>query len=379
MKITLGIDASRNRSGGAQTHLVGFISAISKTKSNFKEIHVWSYGALLKLVPDYPWLIKHYTSDLEKSLYRQLWWQATQLKKELINCKCDILFTTDASSFCRFSPAVVMSQDMLSYEPGVMKYFGYGIARLRLIVILFVQNFAFRHANGVIFLTKYAGDVIQSSCGHLDNVDYIPHGVSQTFKEISHYKVWPSNNTEPIRCLYVSPVLVFKHQWNVVKAIEKLRKKGYDISLDLIGGGTRKSLKKLKKQILLSDPNGLFINYHGPVEQNKLPNYIAQTDIYIFASSCENLPITLLEGMAVGAPIACSDRGPMPEVLKDGGVYFDPEDILSITTSINEIILDSELRNFLSERSKAISNEFSWENNSRQTLSFIEKTYLNQG
>ena len=35
------------------------------------------------------------------------------------------------------------------------------------------------------------------------------------------------------------------------------------------------------------------------------------------------MPNTLVEAMASGLPIACSDRGPMPEVLGDGGVLFD--------------------------------------------------------
>ena len=50
-----------------------------------------------------------------------------------------------------------------------------------------------------------------------------------------------------------------------------------------------------------------------------MPEYLSKSNIFIFASSCENMPITLIEGMASGLPIACSDRGPMPEVLQDGG------------------------------------------------------------
>ena len=50
----------------------------------------------------------------------------------------------------------------------------------------------------------------------------------------------------------------------------------------------------------------------------------------IFASSCESSSCVLIENMASGLPIACSNRGPMPEVLKDGGVYFDPEKPIDI-------------------------------------------------
>jgi hypothetical protein len=46
---------------------------------------------------------------------------------------------------------VVLSQDMLSYEPDLMRYFGYGFARLRLLLILVLRNFTFRRSAGVIF------------------------------------------------------------------------------------------------------------------------------------------------------------------------------------------------------------------------------------
>ena len=373
--IILGIDASRNRSGGAKAHLIGFLSSINFSKCNIKQVHLWAFDELLNSIPDFPWLVKHYTVDLKKSIYRQLWWQAVDLKKEVKHYKCDILFTTDASSLCRFSPMIIMSQDMLSYEPGIMKIFGYGLARLRLIIILFVQNFAFRHADGVIFLTNYASRVIQKSCGKLRKVKIIPHGVDLEFKKIINQN-WPSKKNEIIRCLYVSPVWPFKNQINVVKAIEKLRNQGNLISLDLIGGGSKESIKKLKKQISLSDPEELFIKYHGSLQHDQIPKYIARANIFVFASSCENLPVTLLEAMAVGLPIACSDRGPMPEVLGEGGLYFDPDDVISITTSINEIIHKGDLRVKLMVKAKIISNEFTWDNNSSKTISFIEKTLL---
>ena len=59
-------------------------------------------------------------------------WQAVRLTDEVKQADCDILFTADASTLCRFKPQVVFSQDMLSYEPGVMRQFGWGKARLRL-------------------------------------------------------------------------------------------------------------------------------------------------------------------------------------------------------------------------------------------------------
>ena len=99
----------------------------------------------------------------------------------------------------------------------------------------------------------------------------------------------------------------------------------------------------------------------GHIKQRDLPKSVSRSDIFIFASSCENMPNTLVEGMAIGMPIACSDRGPMPEILEDGGVYFDPEDEVSISKCIEKIITDREIREKIAARAKILSKKYSWE------------------
>jgi hypothetical protein len=219
----LGIDASRNRSGGAKAHLRGILTEGHPLKYGIQKVHLWAFQSLLDYIPDQPWLVKHSPKELEQSLFTQLLWQATRLHSEITANGCDILFTTDASTLCRFSPMIVLSQDMLSYEPGVMKYFGYTKARLRLLAILLVQNLAFRFANGVIFLTKYASNTIQNSCGHLPRVACIPHGVGNNFKHAQTLMGWPETGERSIRALYVSNTEMYKHQWVVVRAIAALR------------------------------------------------------------------------------------------------------------------------------------------------------------
>ena len=95
-------------------------------------VHVWSYRALLDGLPDEPWLIKHNPPELEQSLLRQVWWQFWRLPHEARKNGCTILLNTDAGSVCRFRPAVTMSRDMLSYEPGEIRRFGVSRARVRL-------------------------------------------------------------------------------------------------------------------------------------------------------------------------------------------------------------------------------------------------------
>lgn len=373
MNISIGIDASRSRSGGAQAHLIGVISQFDKSKHNIKEIHVWAFKELLNKLPNRPWLIKHNPLSLEKGLLSQLIWQRNGLKKELKAMDCDILFSHGASSLCSFQPMVALSQDMLSYEPGVMKYFGYGRARVRLILILLLQNLTFRRAEGVIFLSKYAGEIIQNSCGKLKNISFVPHGVDESFnvQKLSDKKL--SNDKKEVECIYVSNFDMYKHQWVVIEAISGLRDSGYNIKLKLVGGGKGKARNLINKAVNRFSKKGNFVEILEFTSHDKIPKLLAESDVFVFASSCENLPITLIEGMTLGLPIASSNRGPMPEVLKNGGIYFDPEDHISIQSAIKKILDDKDLRLSISRKAKSYAAKYNWSKCSQHTFKYISK------
>jgi len=374
-QLVVGVDASRNRSGGAIANLIGIIGEGDPVSHGIQEVHVWTYKKLADALPGRHWLVKHSPPELEKSLLRQIWWQYHCLPKEAYRAHCDVLYSTDAATVCRFRPMVVMSQDMLSYEPGLMRHFGYTRARLRLLAILYLQNRAFRHAYGVIFLTRYAARVIQQSCGPLRRIVYIPHGIADRFIMVQATRDWPANSDRPIRCLYVSNAALHKHQWVVVEAIAALRKRGHNLTLSLVGGGSGRAQALLERQIAISDPGKAFVDQKDFVPQENLLATLAKAHLFIFASSCENMPNTLLEAMAVGLPIACSNRGPMPEVLEDGGVYFDPEVPESIADAIEKIITNEELRVSIARRAKELSEQYSWERCADETFSFIVEAY----
>ncbi len=374
-EIVVGIDASRNRSGGARAHLAGILTAADPGTHGIREVHVWAYKALLDSLPDRSWLVKHRPPDLEGALPRQLWWQARRLGREVADAGCDILFTTDASTLCRFKPMVVLSQDVLSYEPGAWKYIRDPKQLLRLIAILVVQNLAFRFSAGVIFLTRHAGRVIQRSCGPLPRVAYISHGVGEEFRQVWQGTEWPQDRGRPIRALYVSNAELYKHQWVVVRAVELLRKRGHHIELTLVGGGHGAAQRLVERQIACSDPEGTFVRQLDFVAHDELPGYMADADIFVFASSCEAFGITLLEGMSVGLPIACSNRSCLPELASDGAVYFDPEDAESIADAMGRLINDENLRAAIAQRAKILSEGYSWARCADQTWAFVAETF----
>ena len=72
--------------------------------------------------------------------------------------------------------------------------------------------------------------------------------------------------------------------------------------------------------------------------------------------------------------MASSNRGPMPEVLGDAGLYFDPEDSADIALALRRYIQSHTLRNEKAKLSFELSGKYSWERCAEDTFSFIEKT-----
>lgn len=369
----VGIDASRNRSGGAIRHLVGIMGASDPRSQGIDRVHVWSYRKLLDALPDAPWLVKHCPDALSGSILRQAWWQRRHLPGELGANGVDIVLYTDAGTVGRAHPSVTMSRDMTQYEPGEMKrYRRLSRAWLRNLALRYVQARSLRDADGVIFLTQYAATTIQRFTGPLSRVAIVPHGVDRAFRRDARNG---NGLSSPVRCVYVSPADMYKHQWHVIRAIAALRRRGYDVVLTLVGGGQGPAQQLIEDEIRRSDPDNEFVTQRGFVSAADLPAVLADCDVFVFASSCENMPNTLVEGMASGLPIACSDRGPMPEVLRDGGLYFDPEDPSSIAASIEQLLQDPSLRAQLASRAAELSREYSWERCARETWEFLRTTH----
>ena len=144
----------------------------------------------------------------------------------------------------------------------------------------------------------------------------------------------------------------------------------------LAGGGSGHAQQLLEQELERVDPHGKFVEQIGFVRHDRIPQLLAAADIFVFASSCENMPNTLVEAMASGMPIASSNRGPMPEILLDGGLYFDPEDPTSISDALHRIIVNEELRISTAERSKELSEQYSWARCASETMKFLHETIV---
>jgi glycosyltransferase involved in cell wall biosynthesis len=263
---------------------------------------------------------------------------------------------------------------MLPFKKAEMRRYGFSWMFVKLLLLRFSQSASFRNAEGVIFLNEHARSVVMGQKKNFKGQwRIIPHGIDQRFhlKPRAQKPLNAYSKVKPFRLLYVSKVHPYKHQWHVVEAVTRLKREGIPIELDLVGSAYRSALRRLSKVVKRVDRDYDFIHYKGQVPYDNLVQYYHRADGFVFASSCENMPNIILEAMAAGLPIACSNREPMPEVLGDGGIYFNPESAEEIAEALERLIMDSALRELCAQFAYERAKQYSWRRCSRNTLDFL--------
>jgi glycosyltransferase involved in cell wall biosynthesis len=228
---------------------------------------------------------------------------------------------------------------------------------------------SFSRADGVIFLTEYARDALLQEGVVMKRSAVIPHGLPERFRAEPERVPLPPR---PV-VLYVSDFSAYKFQWNVAFGVDLLRSRsGIDIQLHLIGGKSKHGWGVFERALTrLGNPDWIRVTEHVPY--GEIEKAYRAADVFVFASTVETIGNILLEAMASGLPIACSNRRPMTDMLGDGGVFFEPEDPSSIASAVRRLLQDDELRYRSASSAYSRALAYTWKRTARETFGFIRE------
>jgi glycosyltransferase involved in cell wall biosynthesis len=99
--------------------------------------------------------------------------------------------------------------------------------------------------------------------------------------------------------------------------------------------------------------------------------------LFVLPSFYEGFGLPVLEAMACGTPVVCSDRGSLPEVAGDAALLINPDDLDGLADAMKRVMEDESLRTQMRERGLANAKRFSWEKAAKETLA-IYRTLLGE-
>ncbi len=115
------------------------------------------------------------------------------------------------------------------------------------------------------------------------------------------------------------------------------------------------------------------IHFTGFVSNDILAALYKNARLYVFPSLYEGFGIPLLEAMASGLPVVCSNRSSMPEIGGNAVLSFDPEYPADISAKIEEVLVNTVLYKKMVERGLARVKEFSWKAHVETIIDTVRK------
>ncbi|MEO1814643.1 MAG: glycosyltransferase family 4 protein [Acetobacterium sp.] len=145
--------------------------------------------------------------------------------------------------------------------------------------------------------------------------------------------------------LTVGEMIKRKNHETALKAVAKLKNRNF-IYLICGMGVLEDDLKELAINLGI-EKKVRFLGF-----RNDIREICMASDIFVFPSYQEGLPVAVMEAMSVGLPIVASSIRGNTDLLADGegGFLHQPEEVGKISESIDKIIADPELRKTMGQR-----------------------------
>ena len=104
------------------------------------------------------------------------------------------------------------------------------------------------------------------------------------------------------------------------------------------------------------------------IPEHDLPAIYNLASVFAFPSLYEGFGLPLIEAMACGCPVVCSNTSSLPEVAGDAAVLIDPVNIEQLANGISSVLVNQTLKEDLKAKGLRRASQFSWEKTAKETL-----------
>ncbi|HVT93688.1 MAG TPA: glycosyltransferase family 1 protein [Bryobacteraceae bacterium] len=205
-----------------------------------------------------------------------------------------------------------------------------------------------------------------------DKVVAMPYAASSRFRPVAREVAAPAVRKRfgiaaPF-VLTVGDLQPRKNHLGLLRAFEDAVRDRPQLKHQLVFTGKETWYSPVIHEAVKASPVRNRVHFTGFVSDDDLVQLYGACDLFVFPSFYEGFGLPILEAMACGRAVACSNSSAIPEVADSSALLFSPESRPEMTRAILDLLLDPELRARMERLGLARAAQFSWERTARATL-----------
>lgn len=235
-----------------------------------------------------------------------------------------------------------------------------------------------KNAAWILTPSEFSRRSIEKAYGELSgNISVIPNAVSSSFRplprEASSAWVLSHLKIPGPYILTVGDLQPRKNHTALIEAFRDLVRAHPQLPHKLLLVGQETWYTARIRQAAQASGVGDRIVFPGFVTDDELLHLYGACDLFVFPSLYEGFGLPILEAMACGRAVACSNTSAMPEVANAAGILFDPSSVPDMARAMHDLLVDPELRLRMERRGLNRASHFSWDKTARKTLDIYHK------
>ena len=169
------------------------------------------------------------------------------------------------------------------------------------------------------------------------------------------------------KILYVGRADPYKNLSTLIRAVD-VANRSYESPVSLIiAGSPDPRYPEPEKLVEKLDLHNL-VEWTGYISDSKLVETYQTADILVHPSKYEGFGLQIIEAMACGTPVICSNCGALKEVAGNAAILVDPNDVDRFAEEITRVLSDSALAKEMISKGFARASEFNWKKTAQETL-----------
>lgn len=218
--------------------------------------------------------------------------------------------------------------------------------------------------------------------------DFIRHKSHVVYPAVNHQRFQPVADPNhlarvqtryhlPARfLLYVGTIEPRKNLSGLFEALKQVQADMPDLKLVIAGKKGwlyRETFARLQSLGLVEQ-----VIFTGFVADDDLPAIYSLAEAFVFPSLYEGFGLPILEAMACGTPVLCSNTSSLPEVAGDAAVLLPPTEVRAWVEAITQTTQNQAFRADLHERGLHQAARFTWQATAQQTRQIYREIYAHR-